>query len=601
MAASASPETRGREVARYPYTDEEGDLLFEVVRFEPKAFAQRRPDGRGGFVWGLDGVRRVPYRLKELLSTVGPVYITEGEKDADRLAGLGLTSTCNAGGAGKWPNEFSRYFEGRDVVILADNDGRGLEHAGQVARSLQYVAKSVRVVWLPGLLEKGDVSDWLDAGHTIEELESMVAGWPFTEGEGETLLFDLYVLIRRYVSLSEAQAVVAALWAAHTHTMEAAEATPYLAISSSEKGSGKTLLLEVLELVVAKPWLTGRVSAAVLIRKVDKERPTLLLDESDAAFSGEKDYAEALRGVLNTGHRRGGKASLCVGQGANISFKDFSTFCAKAIAGIGKLPDTVADRSIPIQLKRARKEEVLARFRRREAEQEATPIRRHLEAWAEVVVTTLAEARPSLPDCLTGRQQDAVEPLLAIADLVGGNWPERARRAILEIFSDGQAEDDSTGVRLLADIKAVFDERKSDRIPSADLVEALAKIETSPWGDWHGKPLTPAKLAKLLQPKGIAPIAMRVSPTSTPRGYQREDFEDAWSRYLPPLRRQSATVQQTNAGAASSDFSECNKEPGVAPSLVREAAKNGRSCTVALSEGGTWGENSDQAEAEARR
>jgi hypothetical protein len=127
-----------------------------------------------------------------------------------------------------------------------------------------------------------------------------------------------------------------------------------LAITSAEKESGKTRLLEVFETLVANPWFTGKVSAAVLTRKIDAQHPTLLLDESDAAFGGDKEYAEALRGVLNTGHRKGGKSSCCVGQGANTTFRDFSTFCPKAIAGIGKLPDTVAGRAISVRLKRAR-------------------------------------------------------------------------------------------------------------------------------------------------------------------------------------------------------------------------------------------------------
>lgn len=133
--------------------------------------------------------------------------------------------------------------------------------------------------------------------------------------------------IRRYVVVSEPQTVALALWIAHTHAFSAAEATPYISITSAEKESGKTRALEVTELVVARPWLTGRVTAAVLSRKVDAETPTLLLDESDAAFNGEKEYAEALRGILNTGHRRGGNSTVCVSQGGSISYKDFSTFC----------------------------------------------------------------------------------------------------------------------------------------------------------------------------------------------------------------------------------------------------------------------------------
>jgi hypothetical protein len=183
--------------------------------------------------------------------------------------------------------------------------------------------------------------------------------------EGARVLDDVAGFIRRFVSLSPEQAFVVALWVLHTHAFDAADSTPYLAITSAEKRSGKTRLLEILELVVARPWLTGRVSAAALVRKIDAEAPTLLLDESDAAFAGDKEYSEALRGILNSGHRRGGKTSLCVGQGSNITFKDFSVFAPKAVAGIGKLPDTIADRSIPIRLERKKPGEGVARFRHR--------------------------------------------------------------------------------------------------------------------------------------------------------------------------------------------------------------------------------------------
>jgi hypothetical protein len=276
------------------------------------------------------------------------------------------------------------------------------------------------------------------------------------------------------LSLSQARVVV--LWIAHTHTIDAADATPYLAITSAEKQSGKTRLLEVGELLVAGAWLTGKVSAAVLIRKIDSEQPALLLDESDAAFAGEKEYAEALRGVLNTGHRRGGKASCCVGQGTKITFKDFSTFCPKAIAGIGNLPDTVADRSIPIRLKRAARGEHVERFRRRDVEAESAGLRGRLEAWSAVTVENLRAARPVLPDALTDRQQDGAEPLLAIADLAGGEWPETARLGLIELCGEAQADDQSTGVRLLADIRGIFQSRNVDRIPSAELAAALAEM-----------------------------------------------------------------------------------------------------------------------------
>ncbi|MEK7214362.1 MAG: topoisomerase, partial [Chloroflexota bacterium] len=200
----------------------------------------------------------------------------------------------------------------------------------------------MKVVELPGLPEHGDVSDWLDVGHVYEELRTVVEraeAWrPVPAADGGELLREIENFIRRFVVMTNAQAALVSLWVIHTHAFDAADVTPYLAITSAEKESGKTQLLETLELLVADPWFTARVTAAVLVRKIDAEGPTLLLDESDAAFGADKEYAAALRSVLNSGYRRGGKASCCVGQGASISYKDFSTFCPKAIAGINKLP-----------------------------------------------------------------------------------------------------------------------------------------------------------------------------------------------------------------------------------------------------------------------
>src|SRR5215211_4627957 len=191
---------------------------------------------------------------------------------------------------------------------------------------------------------------------------------------GAEILDRLVAFIRRFVALIDEQADMAALWVIHTHAIDAADCTPYLHINSAEKRSGKTRLLEVLAPLVARPWFTGRVSAAVLVRKTANEQPTLLLDESDAAFKGDKEYAEALRGILNAGFRRGGVTSLCVGQGANITYRDFPVFSPKAIAGIGRLPDTIADRSIEVVLRRRRSDERVERFRQRKVEPEALPL-----------------------------------------------------------------------------------------------------------------------------------------------------------------------------------------------------------------------------------
>jgi hypothetical protein len=221
-----------------------------------------------------------------------------------------------------------------------------------------------------------------------------------------------------------------------------------------------------------------------------------------------------------------------VGQGANITFQDFSTFCPKAIAGIGKLPDTVMDRSISIRLKRTTSGEHVERFRLRDLEAEALALRESLAAWCKPIAAKLRDARPDLPSKLTDRQQDGAEPLLAIADAAGGSWPEAARQAFVELCCEGQESDDSTGTILLGDIRQIFDELNAARISSLELANKLAEIETSPWGEWNkGKPLTQAGLARLLRPFGITPHNNRIGE-KTPKGYEYELFEDSFRRYL---------------------------------------------------------------------
>lgn len=179
-----STEERPRIVATYNYRDEQGFDLFQVVRLDPKDFRQRRkakPDDdpakvKGDWAWSLEGVRRVVYRLPELLAAPlsRGVFIVEGEKDADQLAAIGVTATTNPGGAGKWRAEYAEWFRDRAVFVLPDNDPPGREHAAAVAAALTPVAKSVEVIELPGLPDKGDVSDWLSAGGTLDKLREMV-------------------------------------------------------------------------------------------------------------------------------------------------------------------------------------------------------------------------------------------------------------------------------------------------------------------------------------------------------------------------------------------------------------------------------------------
>lgn len=185
--------SKGRIVAMYDYRDERGVLLFQVCRFDPKDFRQRRPrsarlSAGQHWLWNVEGVRRVLYRLPELRAAdpAAIIFYPEGENDADNLAARGLVATTNAGGAGKWRPEYTDALRGRHVVVLPDNDKPGRAHAETVAAALVGIAASVKIVTLPNLPAKGDVSDWLAAGGTVEQLAAIVAAVPvWSQGAGD--------------------------------------------------------------------------------------------------------------------------------------------------------------------------------------------------------------------------------------------------------------------------------------------------------------------------------------------------------------------------------------------------------------------------------
>jgi hypothetical protein len=354
-----------------------------------------------------------------------------------------------------------------------------------------------------------------------------------------TIADDLLAMFRRFISAGEPELAVLALWTLHTHT-DASTFTPYLSISSAEKQSGKTRVLEVLHEVVHKPLMTASISPAALARSVDKEKPTLLLDELDALLKGDKEFAEALRGILNSGFHIRGQFTRMVGTGTAMEPRQFSTFCPKAFAGIGTLPDTLANRSITIRLRRAPRSS-RERFRpdgmgpaAKRLRLELDDLHKRARAWATANRYALAKSAPAYPEELQDRQLDISEPLLAIADRIGGEWPERARRALLTLFQAPAAEDTSLGVRLLTDIRDIFAASENAEITSSDLVAQLVELETSPWGEWHhGRPMTARNLASQLKKYEIFPRAIRFE-SGVARGYSRECFQDAWTRYVAP-------------------------------------------------------------------
>jgi hypothetical protein len=349
-------------------------------------------------------------------------------------------------------------------------------------------------------------------------------------------LLDQFVdYVRSQVVFTSLDADAVALWNAHTYVYDHAPATPYLNPHSPEPGSGKTTLLDVLEVTARNAIQVDNLTEAALFRMIDKHRPTLLFDEIDAVF-GKKhsDSTEGIRQVLGSGYRKGKKAFRVAGARRD-ELASFDVYCPKACAGLNQLPGTLAHRSVPIAMKPPRPDESYEDFDYEVAVVAAEPLRMSLQAWADEPRTegVLRDPRlkpAKLPE-LDARGNEIWRILLRIADLAGGEWPERARAAALELSGAARRQSGaSAAVQLLGHIRDLFD---GDRMALRDLVEVL-NGDDLPYGGWNeGKGISGRQLGKKLSPYGVLAKTVRLDGNQTARGYDRDQFEDAWARYLP--------------------------------------------------------------------
>ncbi len=378
--------------------------------------------------------------------------------------------------------------------------------AGEPAKPERMTGEETRVL----------LDDWDEEDRLRAEL---------VEGPLSDALDAIENFLRRYVAFhSRSESCIVALWVALTHIVGHLDVAPILAILSAEMRSGKTRLLEVLELLVARPIRGVSVSEAALFRLGEV---TLLLDEVDAVFKSRGGHHEELRALLNAGPRRG---ALVWRYNANSkSVESFDAFGPKALAGIGLnvLPHTVKDRAIVVVLRRLPRNQQVGRFRYRQAKLEAEALREALNA-------ALTEAEPwqrevEAPAVLHDRAAESWEPLLAIADAAGEGWRRRASVAAIEA-ARSEDGDGSVGTWLLRDIRDILAGLDVVSIPTAVLLERLHGIEMSPWGEWD---LSPRRLADILRNYGIAPRRIRLGPQKVVRGYLVSDFEDAFDRYVP--------------------------------------------------------------------
>ena len=359
--------------------------------------------------------------------------------------------------------------------------------------------------------------------------------------QGADLLDEVRDFLARFVAFpSDAALHAATLWVAVTHLAQHFHSTPRLAFLSPEPGSGKTRALEVLALLAARAFFSFSASAAAIFRTLALEARTLLFDEVDAVFTkrGKDDGNEDLRALLNVGYRRGATIPRC--QGPRHEVVLFDVFAPAALAGLGGLPDTLMTRSVIVRMRPRSRGEQIEQFRSRMHEPEGHVIRDRLAAWAEAMGPEVGEAWPELPEGVVDRPAELWEPLIAVADVAGGHWPETARAACLELLKVASDREVSLGVRLLADLQDVFGDR--DAMATADILERLNALDEAPWGDLYGKPMQARMLARMLKRYQVESTTVKVEGRAL-RGYRREALWDAWTRYLAPVSAEAQPVQ----------------------------------------------------------
>jgi len=371
--------------------------------------------------------------------------------------------------------------------------------------------------------------------------------WP-EPVEGAGLLDAIAAKIDRHVVLSDAASVATALWCVATHTFDSFNIFARLTLRSPTPQCGKTTLRDVVAGLVSKPLPTDNILAAALFRTIEMARPTLLLDEADTYLNRNED----LRNVIDSGHSREGRAIRCVGD--NYEPRQFSTWSPLLLAMIGSPPPTIYDRSIIINLRRKKPGEEIERLRGH-ARKELHVLARKAARWTRDNATRLAHADPGMLDYLSDRANDNWHSLLAVADIAGGQWPQRARLAARQLTETTGHDASSTGEMLIADVRWIFEGRPEqrgevttcavDKISSADLADQLADIEGRPWAEWKGKRISQNGLARLLRPFGIVPGTIRLENGQTPKGYKREDFREAFAQYG---ELQTATPPQSSQG-----------------------------------------------------
>lgn len=357
--------------------------------------------------------------------------------------------------------------------------------------------------------------------------------------DGADLLDRILKFIKRFVVLPSDNAGIAlVLWAGHTFFMDVWETTPRLAFLSAQPGSGKTLAMRLVALLCPRALEVANSTTAALIRALDDPagKPTYFIDEIDTKYGPKAKGDEELRSLINSGHEVDGH--ILRNEQENNEWRPVkkNAFAAIAMAGIGNiLPDTILTRSVVVKMRKRLPGEKVESYKRRDHKHIGIALGDELAAWADQVRDAAARSSPLLPDGIADRDADVWEPLISVADLVGGRWPALARQAAMEAVQSAKVNSKpSLDIQLLDNIRACIGNKIG--IPTVDLLKMLLADEEAPWGDlgYHRK-LNARILAEMLDEYGIKskPYRFNGQDGTMLRGYMRDDFREAWARYLP--------------------------------------------------------------------
>ena len=533
-----------------PYFDlEQTSVLATRYRFSltgPDRFRWKKNDHLCPYgLWLLAHARKV-----------GFVVVVEGESDCHTLwqhdiPALGLP------GAASWRNEWADFLKDIPKIYAVVESDQGGETLQKNLLQSPAIRDRLHLVSLTPAKDPSELYLKDPQAFAIKWQTALSKATLPPEVDGAALLRSLEEHFTRYAVLEKGLPLVLSLWSIATHLFARFDVFPYLAVTSPTRRCGKTRVGELLEELCANPQSTVQISPAALYRLIHEKKPTLILDEAES-LSGRSESSEMLRAILNVGYKKG-KTVARAGKSEDGNFKleEFETFCPKVITLIGNLPDTLADRCIPIRMKR-RTYENLARFRYATAAMEAAPLKNKMVGWAAANTEEVADyyVQNDL-SFLSDRDAEIWLSLFAVLDVAN-----RTRAAELQItaeqLSGAKSANEPTelGIKLLADVRQIFAGPldSAEQATSEGLLNSLKDLDESPWKDLgFGKPLNARKLAELLRPYEIRPQNVRTGGNGVKKAYKKESFEDAWARYLPPATLPGVNAQPIANGGHMDD------------------------------------------------